>query len=291
MIKNNSQRKLQIGNGYLLEFEQLARILDYLLERRSAKRINRKELQKETGLSNRQIEGLVSMGSAIGLIKPRLQVLTPIGCLIAKHDLFFEKQGTLEWCHYIGAGSYRNLIWFETFNRLLLQHTPMTQEEWSEWFQTELSGEFEERTISKAARQEVHFVIDAYMNQNLSKLGLLKKLPDERLYVHPYTNSEAPVLAAMVYDYFDRNETKLCQIVEMTTTPGSPAMVFRLDKASFRQQIEGLHDRRWLRYETTHNLDQIRLKPGFCALEFLTAYYEDKAPFVGSHQTQEALYE
>ena len=64
----------------------------------------------------------------------------------------------------------------------------------------------------------------------------------------------------------------------MATQPGSPAMVFGLDVASFRQQIEGLHDRGWLRYETTHNLDQIRLKPGFSTLEFLTAYFEDREP-------------
>lgn len=51
-----------------------------------------------------------------------------------------------------------------------------------------------------------------------------------------------------------------------------------LDVASFRRQIEELHDRGRLRYETTHNLDQIRLKPGFSALEFLTAHFEDRDP-------------
>ena len=73
-------------------------------------------------------------------------------------------------------------------------------------------------------------------------------------------------------------EAHLFQVGEMAATPGSPAVVFGLDAASFRQQIEGLHDRGWLRYETTHNLDQIRLKPGFSAMEFLAAHFEDREP-------------
>jgi hypothetical protein len=102
---NATQRKLQVSNGYLLEFDQLARILHYLLEHRNARKISRKVLQEDTGLADRQVESLISMGSAMGLIKPRLQVLTPTGRLIAEHDIFFEKKGTLEWCHYVGAGS------------------------------------------------------------------------------------------------------------------------------------------------------------------------------------------
>jgi hypothetical protein len=82
----------------------------------------------------------------------------------------------------------------------------------------------------------------------------------------------------MIYDFCATKETHLFQIGEMAVTPGSPAVVFGLDAALFRQQIEGLHDRGWLRYETTHNLDQIRLKPGFSALEFLTAHFEDRDP-------------
>jgi hypothetical protein len=242
-------------------------------------------LQKETGLSDRHIEGLISMGSAMGLIKPRLQVLTSTGCLVAEHDIFFEKTGTLEWCHYVGAGSYRNLIWFETFNNLLQEKTLLTQEEWIERFRTELSGNFGKRTINKGVNQEVHFVIDAYMNQNLRNLGILEKLPDGRLYSQRYTSFAAPVFAAMVYDFFAKNKTSLYQVAEIANTPGSPAMVFKLDEASLRQQIEGLHDRGWLRYETTHNLDQIRLKPGFYTLEYLAAYYEDRAPCANSNQT------
>ncbi|MFH2000022.1 MAG: hypothetical protein ABIK28_10090, partial [Planctomycetota bacterium] len=101
-----------------------------------------------------------------------------------------------------------------------------------------------------------------------------------------YTGFAPLVLSAMIYDFCAMNETHLFQISDMAVTPGSPAVIFGLDAASFREQIEGLHERGWLRYETTHNLDQIRLKPDFCALEFLTAYFEEREPRASSNQSQ-----
>jgi len=277
-LKRIDQRKFQVSNGYLLEFDQLARVLHFLLEHRDAKKIKRKFLQEDTGLAARQVESLVSMGSAMGLIKPVLQVLTPIGLLMAEHDIFFERKGTLEWCHYAGAGSYRNLIWFEIFNRLLQEASPMTQEEWNERIRSDLAGKYSKRTIGKGVYEEGRFVIDAYMKRNFNKLGILHQLSDDRFYRHRYTGFEPLVFVAMIYAFCAAKETQLSQVTEMATTPGSPAMVFGLDAVSFRHQIEGLHDRGWLRYETTHHLDQIRLKPGFCALEFLTAHFEAREP-------------
>ena len=214
----------------------------------------------------------------MGLIKPGRQVLTPEGLLVAEHDIFLEKKGSLEWCHYIGAGSYRNLIWFEIFNRILREASPLTLEEWSERIRGDLVGKYSKRTISKGLYEEVHFVVDAYTKRNFSKLEILRQLSDERLYRQRYTGFAPLVLVAMIYDFCAANQARLFQVAEMATTPGSPAMVFGLDAASFRQQIEGIHDRGWLRYETTHNLDQIRLKPGYSALEFLSAHFEDREP-------------
>ncbi len=283
--KKTVRRKFQVSNGYLLEFDQLTRILHFLLEHRNAKKISRKILREDTGLADRQVESLVSMGSAMGLIKPGLQVLTPAGLLIAEHDLFLEKVCTLEWCHYKGAGLYQNLIWFEVFNHLLTEESAMTQEGWQEYYRNKLKSGYTDKTIKDHVPKEVRFVVDAYMNRNFKKLGLLNLTADERLYRRRYTGFAPPVLAAMVYDFCATNETHLSQVSEMASKPGSPAVVFGLDEASFRQQVEGLHERGWLRYETTHNLDQIRLKPEFSALEFLTAHFESREPQGVSNQS------
>ena len=272
------RRKFQVSNGYLLEFDQLARILHFMLENKGAKKINRKVLLEDTGLADRQIESLVSMGAAIGLIRPGNQVLTATGLLIAEHDIFLENRGALEWCHYVGAGSIRNLVWFDVFNNLLPSTSSMAQSELTEALRNALGGQYTKRTIGKHLYEEVRFVIDAYMERNFNKLEILHISADDQLYRRRYTRFAPLVLSAMIYDFCATEETHLSQVGEMAVTPGSPAVVFGLDAASFRQQIEGLHDRGWLRYETTHNLDQIRLKPGFSALEFLTAHFEDRKP-------------
>jgi phenylpropionate dioxygenase-like ring-hydroxylating dioxygenase large terminal subunit len=272
------RRKFQISNGYLLDVDQLARILHFMLEKIDARKISRKLLLENTGLANRQIESLVSMGTAMGLVKPNVQVLTPIGLIIATYDIFLENRGTLEWCHYKAAGSYQNLIWFEAFNHLLSEESAMTQEGWQRYFRNKLKGKYTDKTLKDHVHQEIRFVIDAYTERNFKKLELLQRSTDARFYRRRYSNFSPLILTAMIYDFCDRNELQLSQVSEMGATPGSPAKVFGLDAASFRQQIEGLHDRGWLRYETTHNLDQIRLKPSLSAISFLTAHFEDREP-------------
>jgi len=278
-LKNKSiQRKLQISNSYLLEFDQLARVLNFLLEQRAAKRISRKVLREDTGLADRQIAALVSMGAAMGLIKPSVQILTPVGLIIAEHDIFLEGQGTLEWCHYKGAGSYKNFLWFEVFNHILAEGPAITQEGWQEYFKKKLKGQYSDKTVNDHVPKEIRFIVDAYTKRNFNKLEILHISTDNQLYRRRYTSFNPLVLTAMIYDFCTANKAKLSQVGKMAVTQGSPAMVFGLDAALFRQQVEGLHDRGWLRYETTHNLDQIRLKPGFSTIEFLTAHFENREP-------------
>ena len=167
--KNKQRRKFQVSNGYLLEFDQLARVLFFMSENRDAKKITRIALQEDTGLANRQIESLVSIGAAMGLIQPGRQTLTPIGLIIASHDIFLENKATLEWCHYSGSGSYRNLVWYEIFNSLLSESGAMTQDEWMETLRRNLAEQYTERTIGKHLYEEVRFVADAYLEKNLSK--------------------------------------------------------------------------------------------------------------------------
>ena len=279
---SKSKRKFQVCNGYLLEFDQLARVLNFLLENKDAKKINRALLMENTCLANRQLESLVSIGSAMGLIRRGTQTLTPIGRLIAQNDIFIESKNSLEWCHYVASGSERNLIWFEIFNHLLPIEAPLTLEGWMEHLRKKLAGQYTERTIGKHLHEEVRFVADAYLERNLKKLELLQQSSDGRLYLRRHTSFNPRILGAMIYDFGTKTSSQLLQVVDMASLPGSPAVVFGLDVSTFRHLVEGLHDRGWLRYETTHKLDQIRLKPAFSSLGFLQAYYENREPGEGS---------
>jgi hypothetical protein len=278
VAKKSIRRKFQISRSHLFEFNHFSRILSLLFENRSIKRISRDLLIENSGLPDGQVASLISIGAAIGLIQTRSQTLTPIGLIIAEHDIFLEGQGTLEWCHYKGAGSYKNFLWFEVFNHILAEEPAMTQEGWQEYFKKKLKGQYSDKTVNDHVPKEIRFIVDAYTKRNFNKLEILHISIDDQLYRRRYTSFTPLVLTAMIYDFCTANKAKLSQVGEMAVTQGSPAMVFGLDAALFRQQVEGLHDRGWLRYETTHNLDQIRLKPGFSTIEFLTAHFEDREP-------------
>ena len=276
LIRSN-KRKLQVSNSYLLEFDKLAHILKVLLDNRDVKKNSRKVLQESTGLADRQVESLVSIGTSMGLIKPGSQVLTQVGLLIAEHDIFIESQGSLEWCHYAGAASYKNLIWFEVFNHLL-NEPATTLKDWSAKLRAKLTGLYSDITVKKNLSQEIHFITDAYTRRNFSKLDLLRITPEGVLYRQRYSGFVPLVLAAMLYDYCAGENIHLIELESLINTPGSPVALFGLDRSMLVLEIEKLHSIGWLRYESTHNLDQIRLKSGYSALEFLSAYHENREP-------------
>lgn len=272
------KRKLQLCNGYLLEFDKLSRVLSAIRDQGAARRISRELLVEATGLPDRHVESLVSMGSAMGLIVRGMQVFTQAGALVASHDAFFEKTGTLEWCHYKGAGTFRNLVWFDAFNSILTQQAPATQVQWITWIRQELAGQYSERTLKKVIQEEVRFVVDAYQDQRFSALGLFLKNIDDSLHLQRYVRMESAILCAMLYDFARQHQRRVFELDELARLPGSPAVVFGIDQNALRSLVEALHDRGWLRYETTHNLDQLRLKPGYDATEFIRAFYEHREP-------------
>lgn len=273
-----AQRKLQVSNGHYLQFDQLTRILHAIDSFPADRKITMSYLEEDTGLPFRQVRNRISIARAMGIFKKKALQLSPLGYLMSDYDPFFEMQGTLEYLHYLAAGNYYNLIWFEIFNTLLPQEQPMKYHSWIQFFQKSLKDDYTENSLKDHMPKELRFIINAYLKQNFKKLEILNQDSQGFLSIHRYLGFSALILTAMIYDFCSKKETYLFQVAEMATMIGSPAMVFGLDIASFRQKIEGLHDRGWLRYETKHNLDQIRLKPGFSAFEFLTAYFEDREP-------------
>jgi hypothetical protein len=205
---DTNKRKLQLCNGYLLEFDQLARVMHAMAEQPEALKITREALSDATGLTDRHIEGVVSIGSAIGVIQTGRQILSPVGRLIAKHDAFLETRATLEWCHYIGAGSFKNLVWFEVFNTVLPSGATLTATEWMKKLRKQLAGEYTEKSLNKKLREEVRFIVDAYLTRAFKKLDLLRQ-SGERIYVRRLTEMTLLIFAAAVYDFADSSKAKL----------------------------------------------------------------------------------
>ena len=88
-LKITARRKFQVSRSHLLEFNHFSRILSFLYENKDTKRISRPLLIENSGLPDGQVASLVSIGASMGLIQSVDQRLTPIGLLIAEHDICF----------------------------------------------------------------------------------------------------------------------------------------------------------------------------------------------------------
>jgi hypothetical protein len=274
----NAERKLQVSNGYSLDAAQLARLLSFIQSRPSARKITSAQLIEGSGLSARQVENLVSMGTALGLVTPRTQLLAPFGKLVAKHDIFLDSITTLEFCHFLAAGSARHLVWFEVFNDLLATQRPMAQPAWSAWLRQQLAGQYSEASLTKHVAHEVRFILDAYLVRNFKKLNLLTETPEKTYAVRRYSSLQPLTLAAMIYAVGARSGARVVPFADLHGQPGSPGRIFALDSVTLRQMVETLHQREWVRFEVRHGLDQIRLIEGFEPLEFIAAAYENRVP-------------
>ncbi|NQT60355.1 MAG: DUF4007 family protein [Bacteroidetes bacterium] len=279
LLSESTKRKFQISNGHYFEADHLAQILNTIKEN-DRELINLSFIEKETGLPLRQIRNRISVGRALGLFTGISLKLSPFGILISKYDLFIDQKETLEYMHYLASSNYTNLIWYELFNTVLSNNKQMNYKELTVFFKDILEGQFTEKSLKDHLLKELRFLIDLYLEKKFKKLELVYKDSSQRIFRVRYLKFTPLILTAMVYDFCEKRKTNLYQIEELVTAPGSPAVVFGVDSATFHQEIEKLHDFGWLRYETTHGLDQLRLKPDFSSIEFLKAYYEDRAPVI-----------
>jgi hypothetical protein len=281
-LKSNTEklpaRKFQVSNGHYLDFDHFARITHTLLTLDKKAPIRMNDLAEDSGLPFRQVRNRVSIARAMGLIEKNKLGLTEFGTLVAKYDPFCELVGTLEYLHFKASTNIENLIWYESFNSMFVENSSIDNPGWLSYFKNSLAALYTDKSLKDHLGKEVRFLIDAYLNQNFARLELLNQDIDEKFFIRRYSGLDPLVMSAILYDYANLQHTQLLQIVELTQLPGSPTIVFGLGPKTLRLEVEKLHDLGWLRYETTHNLDQIRLKKGFTALEFLSAYYEDRSP-------------
>jgi len=277
LLSESTKRKFQISNGHYFEADHLAQILN-TIKINSKEIINLSFIENDTGLPFRQIRNRISIGRALGLFDGISLKLSPFGTLVSENDLFIDQKETLEYMHYCASSNYTNLIWYELFNTVFIENKPMNYNELTLFFRQMLEGEFTEKSLKDHLAKELRFLIDFYLEKKFKQLELVYKDISQRIFRVRYSKFTPLIITAMIYDFCEKRKTNLYQIEELAITPGSPALVFGVDSATFRQEIEKLHDFGWLRYETTHGLDQIRLKLGFTSIEFLKAYYEDRVP-------------
>ena len=274
----NKKRKLQVSNGHYLGFDQISQLIRAVVAADPERKMTMAFLEEETGLPVRQVRNRLSVARAMGLFAERNLHLTSFGKLIAEHDPFFEKRGSLEYIHYLAAGNYKNLIWFEAFNTLLVSEDPLDYQGWISYFRGGLAGQYSKQSLQDHLPKEVRFVIEAYTENSLKELELLSKDEKQRLHRRRYLNPIPLIFTAILYHYAETLKTDLMQVEDLLHVPGSPPMLFFTGKELLDETVELLHDKGYLHYEGTHDLNQVRLKEDFKADVFLKAYYEGHEP-------------
>jgi hypothetical protein len=269
-------RKLQISNGHYLQFDQLARILHAINSCPADQKITMSYLEEDTGLPFRQVRNRISIARAMGIFKMNSLQLTPFGSLISTYDPFFEMKGTLEYIHYMAAGNYHNLIWFEVFNTLLPQEPPMDYQGWIQYFQKSLKDEYTEYSLKDHLPKELRFLIDAYINKGFNKLELLNQTSNGKLYLRRYANIDLSIFVAILLDYAFKQRTNLLQVEDLLENAGAPGLLFALDGNTLKSILEISHEKEYIRYESTHSLNQIRIKNDVEPLKFFEAYYKSE---------------
>ncbi len=267
--------KLQLTNGYHVRFDQISRILQYLLTTGSRKKIPRQEIVATLGLSDRQVESLISVSVGFGLVKPRTSILTPLGKIIAEKDVYFERIETLWIVHYIISSNPEWVVWHRIVNQILPMNDRIVISEVALPYFSDLKSSFSERTLKAKLPGEIGAVLQSYVQSSLSRLNLLRK--EQTGIYHRDTPVDIPPLA-FLYQLLHFREmhaisASALPIEEIEKGKDSPGAVLNLPEYMFRDLLNRLHDSGLVRWEQFGDLDQVRFSEELTLTEVLYRIY------------------
>lgn len=270
--------KLQFTNGYRPRFDQISRIMQYLLGQEGKKKILRKEIINALGIPDKQIENLTSMMTGFGLVNPRISTLTPFGRTVIQKDPYFEQGETLWMIHYIVSSNPDWVVWYRIINTVIpsLDHYDIAQI--SKQFFSDLSDFFTPKTITEKLPKEVGAVFAAYTRSQLSLLRLVTEqntgdfIRSNAIEVPPYV-----LLFCLLHfrDQFSPGSTALTTR-DICSTQNSPGKVLHMPEYQVKILLENLHNEDLIRMEQFANLDQIRIPNSTKMDGVLRMIYGDK---------------
>jgi len=267
--------KLQLGNSYFLDFDQVARLLNAVCISKSSK-ITQIELGEAIGIADRKAENISSLSIALGLIKKGSYKPTELGLLIKERDPFFDNLGTLWFLHYVISSDPRYIVWNRIVNVIIPKHPHNSKDNIRASFD-DLRSWYSEKSIVKHVRQEVNTFLDAYINQSFSRLVYLKQ--DNDWYTLGYRQPiPALILAASIAHFRDdqRAGDTAISIPDLCNAPNSPGVVFQMAEDNLRHMLEELKIQPSFSLESRADLDQVRISPDMNDIAWMKRYYENR---------------
>jgi hypothetical protein len=253
--------KLQFTNGYRPRFDQISRILQYLLTQNHQKRIPRQDIVSALGIPNKQVENLTSMMTGFGLVYPRATTLTPLGNAIIQSDPYFEKVHTLWMIHYVVSSNNEWVVWYRVVNTVIPTHDHISVEYVSNNYFSDLASQYSEKTIKEKLPKEVGAALASYTRSELSRLKILEETDKVGNFIkgNPVDIPDQAFLFCLL-NYRDRFSpgSSAINVEELSTAEYSPGRVLSLPEYQVKHLLEDLHDRGLIRLEQFANLDQVR---------------------------------
>ena len=267
--------KLQVGNGYYLDFDQLARLLNASVQDERG-RIPQADLAAAIGMADRKVENLGSLASLLSLIRKGSYKPTPLGWLVKERDPFFDDPGTLWFLHYIIGSDPRAIIWNRIVNNIIPKQPRFTRERLRANFD-DLREWFSADSIKKHVLKEINTFLDAYTNQSFARLVYLRA--EGEWYALGYRQPVPPlVLAASIAHFRDarRAGDTAVSIPDLCTALNSPGVVYQLPEDRLRAMLEELKTQPGISLESRADLDQLRLSPDLTDVELMKRYYDSR---------------
>lgn len=253
--------KLQFTNGYRPRFDQITRILQFLLTQEGRKKIPREDIVAALGIPNNQVENLISMMTGFGLVNPRVTTLTPLGRTIILADPYFEKIETLWIIHYMVSGNPKWIVWHRIVNQVIPSQDHFEVDKITSQYFSDLVIHFSERTLTEKLPLEVGAVLSAYTRSELSRLNILS-LEGTGSFIrsNPVEIPGPAFLFCLLHfrDQFSPGSSAM-NIEDICQAENSPGRVLNLPEYQVRALLGELHNAGLVRMEQFANLDQIRL--------------------------------
>ncbi|MCM3697889.1 DUF4007 family protein [Paenibacillus macerans] len=265
--------KLYLSEGYHMKFDTVASMLQ-LVNGSSMPTHSKEWVTSNMGVSSRMVKCIANYCSATGLLRPKVYKPTLFGELVSEYDPFVGDSGTLWLMHYIAASNSELIIWNRLFNTILHEMPNCHESNELYHYFDDLHESFTASTLKTNVPSELNSLLNAYCEQQFSKLGIISKTSDG---IHSYKNQPmSPMIFYALILYYKENNYEGASTMDvsfLTNEQNSPGSVVLYSSLNVRRMIEELHKKKLIQLESRADLDQIRFVHNHTFLDAIRMYY------------------
>ena len=272
-----SPYKLQLTNGFFIDFNQISRVLAYAVEHQGEGRIPPAAYTVSMGISIRRVKNLCSMATAFELIRSVVLTPTKLGLLIHQYDPFLDDLSTLWLLHYMVSSNKRYVVWNRLVNQVIPENNRFSTAIARPYFD-DLSQFYSERSMDKHVGKEISTVWNAYTEQAFHHLGYIRAESDQ-IYIRDDHEPVPPhIFCAAVLVYRERflPGAATLDVAMLADRANSPGRIFDLTEHQVRDLLEEVKELGYIYVETRADLDQIRFRDNCRFLDVVRHYYEER---------------